>query len=207
MQNLPALILGFVLLAYWGRVIRLTIKARRRTGRAGNFIPRERIGRWLRIIWNPVVAIWIIVPFVTALVSRLPWGLRPLSWYPAVAWIGVILAIIAFVATVICWRKMGKSWRMGIDPGEKTTLVLTGPFAYVRHPIYALSSLLMISSLLVVPSPPMFVVAVLHLLLLQWEARREERYLTTVHGDVYARYAARTGRFLPVSLTPYRPDQ
>lgn len=206
MQNVPALILGLVLLAYWGRVIRLTRKARRRTGRAGNFIPRERIGWWVRFIWNPVVAAWIALPLVVAFTRRLPRGLRLFDWHPAVAWIGLGLAVVAFAATLVCWRKMGKSWRMGIDPGEKTTLVLSGPFAYVRHPIYGLSSLLMIGSFLVIPSPVMVIVAVLHLLLLQWEARREERYLTHVHGDLYARYAARTGRFVPVSLTPYRPD-
>ena len=31
---------------------------------------------------------------------------------------------------------MGRSWRMGIDPAEKTSLVTRGPYRWMRHPIY-----------------------------------------------------------------------
>jgi protein-S-isoprenylcysteine O-methyltransferase Ste14 len=60
----------------------------------------------------------------------------------------------------------------------------------------------MLCTMAIVPSPVMLVVGVTHLALLQWEARREERYLTALHGDSYADYAARTGRFIP---RPRRP--
>jgi protein-S-isoprenylcysteine O-methyltransferase Ste14 len=101
---------------------------------------------------------------------------------------------------------MGKSWRMGIDPNEKTQLVFTGPFAYVRHPIYGLSQLLMLMTILIVPSPAMLLVGVLHILFMQWEVRREDRYLCSVHGDAYAAYQRKVGRFFPKSLQPYRPQ-
>ena len=98
---------------------------------------------------------------------------------------------------------MGKSWRMGIDPYEKTALIFTGPYAYVRHPIYALSSLLMIATVIVVPTPIMFAIAAVHLILLQWEASREEQNLSRIHGPQYDDYRASTGRFFPVSLRGY----
>lgn len=206
-KHVPALLLGLILAAYWGRVIRLTLKARRRTGRAGNFIPAERLGRILRFIWNPVVAAWIALPFVVAFRGqKLPDLLRPWPLHPAITWIALALAVAAFAATLVCWKRMGKSWRMGIDPDEKTQLVLSGPYAYVRHPIYGLSSMLMICSIVIVPSVAMAAVGIIHLLLLQWEARREERYLTQTHGSIYADYAAHTGRFVPVSLSPYVPQ-
>ena len=92
---------------------------------------------------------------------------------------------------------MGKSWRMGIDPHEKTRLIVSGPYAYVRHPIYALSSVLMVASFVAVPTIPMLIVAIVHCGLLQWEARREERYLLSVHGQAYQDYLAHVGRFIP----------
>jgi protein-S-isoprenylcysteine O-methyltransferase Ste14 len=49
----------------------------------------------------------------------------------------------------------------------------------------------------------MIVVAAIHLLLLQWEARREEKHLVTVHGPEYAAYMRRVGRFTPRTLAPY----
>ena len=86
---------------------------------------------------------------------------------------------------------------MGIDPGEKTELVITGPYAYVRHPIYALQSLLLLASFVAVPNVLMLVVMLVVMGLLQWEARREEQYLLRTHGAQYEQYLRRVGRFVP----------
>jgi len=192
--------IGCLLLAYWARVLRMAYKFRRK-GKlelGGNFIPPESLGRLLRLMWNPVVALWIGLPLLVAFRSRLPAFPRPVAQWPIVSWIAVAFAAAAFVATWICWKRMGKSWRMGINPAEKTQLVVNGPYAYVRHPIYGLSSVLMLATLAVVPSPAMILVALLHLALLQWEARREEKYLAQLHGQAYLDYAAHTGRFIPI---------
>ena len=185
------------MLAYWARVIRLARKIKRRTGSAGNFIPAERLGRFLRLIWNPVVMLWIGLPILHYAWERPARPFQPLYVLPAVAWGALGVALLAFIATLICWKKMGRHWRMGINPDEKTELISSGPYALVRHPIYALSSLLMLCTMAIVPSPAMLVVGVLHLMLLQWEARREERYLIHVHGDAYRDYMRRSGRFCP----------
>jgi protein-S-isoprenylcysteine O-methyltransferase Ste14 len=111
--------------------------------------------------------------------------------------VSVLVAATALGATLVCWKKMGKSWRMGIDPAEKTGLIVTGPYAYVRHPIYALSSLLMLASVACLPTPLMIALALVHLTFLWWEARREEHHLAAVHGADYDRYRASTGRFFP----------
>jgi protein-S-isoprenylcysteine O-methyltransferase Ste14 len=192
-----ALVLGIILAAYWARVVRLAIKARRRTGRAANFVPPEPLGRGLRMVWYPVVVAWIVHPFVRAFTTSPQWIVRPLYDVAAVAWLAVIVAAAALAATLVCWKRMGRSWRMGIDPGETTKLVVTGPFAWIRHPIYALSSLLMLASLACLPTPLMIALATVHLIFLQWESRREEHHLTAVHGAEYERYCASTGRFLP----------
>jgi protein-S-isoprenylcysteine O-methyltransferase Ste14 len=201
-DNWPALILGLILGTYWARVLRLAMKARRRTGQLGNLLPREAIGRVLRVIRYPTVVAWIVLPFVAA-----RWRPAPLLSFlydiPWLAWLGVGIALAALCATWICWKRMGKSWRMGINPAEKTQLIVTGPYAYVRHPIYALSSLLMLASVVVVPTIAMIVVAIIHLVLLQWEARREEAHMLAQHGAAYADYRAKVGRFLPRSLRAY----
>ena len=192
-----ALVLGVILAAYWARVVRLAIKAQKRTGKAANFLPTEPLGRILRIAWYPVVLAWIAHPFFSAFATAPPALCRPLYHQPVVSAVAVLVAAFALAATLVCWKKMGKSWRMGIDPAEKTGLIVTGPYAYIRHPIYALSSMLMLASVICLPSPVMIALAVIHITFLAWEARREERYLTTVHGAEYASYCASTGRFFP----------
>ena len=192
-----ALLLGLILATYWSRVIRMVLKQRRKTGRDANFVPPEPLGRAIRVIWYPVVVAWVAHPFINAYMHRPPKLLAPLVQHDALAITGLILATAALAGSWICWKRMGKSWRMGIDPNESTQLVVTGPYAYVRHPIYALSSLLMIGAVLVIPSSLMLALAVIHLTFLQWEARREERHLLAANGPQYAAYRARVGRFFP----------
>src|SRR5437764_4712865 len=151
----PGICIGLIVGAYWARVVRLVYKQRRDKSSA-NFLPPERLGRALRLIWYPVVSLWIALPIYSAFQPALLYHL------PVLQWIAVALAAAALVATLVCWKRMGKSWRMGIDPNEKTQLIVSGAYAYVRHPIYALSSVLMIASFLAVPTIAMLVIAVVH---------------------------------------------
>ncbi len=205
----PPLLVGLMLLVYWLRVLQLVARTRVNVGRAANIIPPESLGRIVRIVWFPVVVLWILVPLVTPFLVNAPPILRPArALYDSklMGWSAVALAAAAFAATWVCWIRMGTSWRIGIDPNERTQLIFSGPYAYVRHPIYALSSVLMFCAVAAMPSALNLVVAALHLLFLQWEARREERYLRSLHGEAYANYASRVGRFFPRSLGAQAPS-
>lgn len=205
----PALIVGIILLIYWVRVLIMVRKTKKEAGHHANFIPEEKLGRLIRVIWMPLVALWVLLPLIFGIgLLQNFFPLRPGFTYPGahlIVWIATAIAIVAFIITWICWIKMGKSWRMGIDPNEKTQLVLSGPYGYVRHPIYGLSQLLVLMTMIILPSPAMIVVGVLHILLMQWEVRREDAYLVATHGEPYAKYKQNVGRFLPRSLRPYQP--
>ena len=202
----PALLIGAILLTYWLRVLLLVRKTKKVAGHHANLIPEEKLGRLIRVVWMPLVVLWVLLPFPAALGIGYQFApLRPLVTWPAIQWIALAIAWVAFFLTWICWHKMGRSWRMGIDPNEKTQLVLSGPFSYVRHPIYGLSQVLVVMTIIIIPTPVMIVIGLLHVLFMQWEVRREDRYLVAAHGDAYARYKAAVGRFIPRSLTPYRP--
>ncbi|HEX8323992.1 MAG TPA: isoprenylcysteine carboxylmethyltransferase family protein [Tepidisphaeraceae bacterium] len=193
----PSLAIGLIALFYWGRVIKLVLKSKRLTGRAANFVPPEKLGRMLRVIWYPNVVAWVVVPLVIAFTRRPPEALQLYWTNVPLRWLFVVAAFVLYYLTLICWRKMGRDWRMGIDPSEKNTLIVSGPYAMVRHPIYALQCGLAILSFLAVPAITMAVIAGLQCLLLQWEARREERHMLSVHGDVYGDYMRQVGRFVP----------
>jgi cation transporter-like permease len=91
-----------------------------------NFIPRERAGRLARIVWMPLVIAWIAYPFVAVASARLPAWLGPIRVSPVVSWSAVAVGAAALGGTWVCWKRMGKSWRMGIDPDERTALIVTG---------------------------------------------------------------------------------
>src|SRR5258705_9210786 len=207
MHSLPDLIAGILITAYWARALRLAWKMRRQTGIAPNWTPPEALGRRLRMIWRPLVLIWIAHLFINAFTDEphLRHLLRPLAHNAILAWLSVTILAAGVLATLVCWKRMGKSWRMGINPDEKTQLIITGPYAYIRHPIYAIQSLMLIATMTLLPSPLMLIAGFLMLTFLQWEARREEKYLVVHHGTRYAKYCHHTGGFLPRSLRAYRP--
>jgi protein-S-isoprenylcysteine O-methyltransferase Ste14 len=186
----------------------MVMRVRRRTGKVVGLVPEHRFERLLWLIWVPVVAGWIAVPWATLDKSAAVPALPPLAVrepaYVALRWIAAILAVIALAATIKCWVHMGKNWRMDIGLEPKTELIVDGFFARVRHPIYAFSILLMLCSAVIVPTAPMLLIAAAHIVLLNVKARNEELHLLQVHGDTYAHYLARTGRFLPRRWAPAR---
>jgi protein-S-isoprenylcysteine O-methyltransferase Ste14 len=112
--------------------------------------------------------------------------------------VGVVLAVVGIGLTFSAQLAMGDSWRVGVDPEERTELVTGGPFEHVRNPIYSamlptiLGLALMVPSLLAIAGFLTLVVG------LEMQVRLvEEPYLLRVHGGIYLRYAARVGRFVP----------
>jgi protein-S-isoprenylcysteine O-methyltransferase Ste14 len=112
--------------------------------------------------------------------------------------LGTALALLGIAGTLYAQLAMGKSWRIGVDPEERTALVTGGPFALVRNPIYAAVWPTALGLALLVPSW----VAIAGLAgigaALELQVRViEEPYLFRAHGNAYADYAARVGRFVP----------
>ncbi|MGD0461077.1 MAG: isoprenylcysteine carboxylmethyltransferase family protein [Tepidisphaeraceae bacterium] len=201
-SSLPAVLVGLIVATYWARVLRLMRKIRRKAGHSANVIPPGILGGLTRALWLPVVFLWILLSLLGPFIQTRFWLLRPLFELPALGWVAFAVAASSLVLTWICWNQMGFSWRMGINPAEKTSLIVTGPYAYIRHPIYALSSALMLATVAADPVPLMFAVAIAHILLLQFEAWREEQYLARVHGQPYLDYCRKVGRFIPSRRFP-----
>jgi protein-S-isoprenylcysteine O-methyltransferase Ste14 len=112
--------------------------------------------------------------------------------------IGIVFAAAGLAATLGAQFAMGDSWRVGVDPGERTELVTDGPFSVVRNPIYAGVIPFFAGIALLVPN--LIAIGGFALLVLGLELQTrlvEEPYLRQVHGSAYAEYAARVGRFFP----------
>ncbi len=198
--DLPGLVLVVMVWAYWGRVAAMSLRVRRRTRSLAGIVPSQSLERLMWLVWLVLVPAWLLLPWLALRHDGGHWALPPFARdlpYAALRWVAAGLGVACLVLSLRAWRQMGRSWRMAVAPGAKTELVTGGPFARVRHPIYALSMLLMICTLAVVPTPAMLAIAVLHIALMVTKAHNEERYLLATHGEAYADYCRRTGRFLP----------
>jgi protein-S-isoprenylcysteine O-methyltransferase Ste14 len=200
MHDLPSLVLALVVWAYWGRVATMAARIRRRTRTLSGVVPVQPIERAMWWFFVPVVAAWMTVPLLAAVrdsgLLAVPDAARAGAWL-AVRGLAALACVALLVLTIRCWQRMGRQWKMAVTPGERQVLITDGPFERVRHPIYGYQILLMLASLVVAPTLPMLVVAIVHVVLMMMKARNEERHLLGTHGDQYARYVARTGRFFP----------
>jgi protein-S-isoprenylcysteine O-methyltransferase Ste14 len=170
----------------------------RRTGATGfkgmsrSSAPAERIGG---LLFVSAVALCAAGPALQLAGAAKP--LRALSGDGADA-IGIALVCAGIAMTLFAQLAMGDDWRIGVDPGERTELVTHGPFALVRNPIYAAMIPSFLGLALLAANIVTLAGALLLIAALEVQTRLvEEPHLATVHGDVYADYAARVGRFAP----------
>ena len=203
-HDIPALILGITVNTYWLCVVIMSIRVRRRAGGISRvWMPEQRREQLMWAIWIPTLATWMHLPFAAAIE---PAGTDALSGVPVIAaahpllhamrWAGAVIAVAGLGLSIVCWRHMGAAWRMGVD-SDSSRLIDDGPFAWARHPIYALGSLIMVCSVIILPAPAMLVVATIHITLLNLKARNEERFLRQRFGESYESYCRNTGRFIP----------
>ncbi len=201
----PAQLIGLTVCAYWFCVGVMVFRVRRRARKLSNVIvPRLPIERLMWLIWVPLIAAWMSLPFISAVQNpethpylALPRSVVTDSTLIVGRWVAAGIGVLCLLLSILCWAHMGRDWRMGIDPAQKTRLIIDGPFAWVRHPIYSLSILLMMCTWLAVPILPVLVMLVLHISLMHMKAHNEERHMRKVFGESYVAYCRQTGRFFP----------
>lgn len=125
--------------------------------------------------------------------------LDPLS---AISLIEALACAALMIATVglFLWasRTMGRNWSIVARTRDDHRLVETGPFAYLRHPIYTALFLLMIAFALAYGHGARLLFSVPLFVLGTWlRISEEERLLRAMFGTAYDAYAARVKRFVP----------
>jgi len=126
-------------------------------------------------------------------IAALP-PVRPLGWALLVAGAAILLggAWIAFRGI----RDLGRNLTALPAPTRDASLVDTGVYRRVRHPIYAGVIVLGLGWAVFVSSLMSLLVAVLLAGWLDLKSRREEVWLVAHHAG-YAAYRRRTARFVP----------
>lgn len=121
---------------------------------------------------------------------------RTPTWFPAQRLVGT--AVIALGAFLMSWAvAFFHSWRFRAKLDEGHRLATDGPFRFLRHPIYMGLNLLAIGTAIWVPTPIVWIGAVLMVVGSDLRARSEEPLLARAFGSAYIDYCARTRRFVP----------
>jgi protein-S-isoprenylcysteine O-methyltransferase Ste14 len=106
---------------------------------------------------------------------------------------------LAVVPPLIAWaqRTLGDNVTTTVITREHHELVTTGPYRYVRHPLYVLGLVLYLSLATIIGSWVLGAAVVAAFAIIAVRARKEEAMLIERFGDEYRSYMQRTARFIP----------
>ena len=121
--------------------------------------------------------------------------------YPLPEWTGWPGLVIFGAALWLLWRShadLGRNWSVAVEVRERQSLITSGVFKHMRHPMYSAHWLWGIAQALLVHnfiSGLASLVIFIPLYLLR--VPREERVMLNEFGDEYRKYMQHTGRVLP----------
>jgi protein-S-isoprenylcysteine O-methyltransferase Ste14 len=174
----------------------ITMYHRIRAHRPREPLDRSQEGLFILSTLRPMALVFLIS------VVLFLWDPARMSWsavaLPAwVRWFGVTM--IAADGALLFWtlHSLGPNLTDTVVTRKAHTLVVTGPYRWVRHPFYDSAFVLLTAISLASANWFMLVTAAAIFTLLGVRTRREEELLVARFGDEYRRYMARTNRFLP----------
>lgn len=159
---------------------------------------RERQAEGSGRSWSYTLMILALVAFMIAQPIVLPW----LGWPVPTVW-GAVLQVIGLGLNVgalllHAWARLHlrKFYAERVEVQPDHLVVDSGPYAYVRHPVFTSFFMHAIGLLLINPSVPTVLIALYTFWDFSHAARQEENLLSQrVPG--YTDYMARTARFFP----------
>jgi protein-S-isoprenylcysteine O-methyltransferase Ste14 len=193
----------------------------------GGASPRK-IGRMLQIVaLAELIVCWIAWSAVFFRPHRQAAGRKEVASAPASRW-GIIMVIVSFAlawiyvrpagfeksnlsliasmilsppSVALAWaatRHLGKQWRYKAALNEDHELIQTGPYSWLRHPIYASMLGMLLATLAAWTWWPMAIGSLIAFLAgTEIRIRAEERLLADRFGESFTAYRSRTHGYIP----------
>ena len=114
-----------------------------------------------------------------------------------IRWLGVAIGVLCVAMIYWLFSRIGS----GISPTSATrkqhTLVTSGPYRWVRHPLYTVGSSMFIAFGMMADNWFIAALGVLAFIAMASRTPKEEANLIEKFGDEYREYMKHTGRYLP----------
>ena len=183
-------LLGFIA----GSVIRVVYTVRRRSVKA-----EKKYSNMLDIILISAAGIGMDLPFLYLFT---PW--LDFANYNLPEWSGWIGTAVFAGSVLMLWRShadLGRNWSATLQILGQHSLITTGVYRYIRHPMYtahllwAIAQGLLLSNWLagwafLVLSVPLYIVRI----------PKEEQMMLDHFGEEYRAYQSQTGRLIPCKI-------
>jgi protein-S-isoprenylcysteine O-methyltransferase Ste14 len=141
------------------------------------------------LIWIPLLAYLINPVWVAWARVALPDWLRV---------VGLVIIVIDSVLVIWMFRSLDTNISPVHEVRENAKLVTSGPYRWIRHPLYAFGFVLLVALAVLTGLWWLALCAVLFIgIFAFWRVPKEEAKLIEIFGEDYRSYMARTGRFVP----------
>jgi protein-S-isoprenylcysteine O-methyltransferase Ste14 len=127
-------------------------------------------------------------------------GSRFLPESDGIGWAGLCLTVVGCAFAVWARARLGTNWSGMVTRKRGHELVRSGPYALVRHPIYAGFLLAILGTALARGEDRGLVALVLAFVGWFTKARKEERFLVEAFRDDYAGYRREVRQLIPFIL-------
>lgn len=113
--------------------------------------------------------------------------------------VGSFIIILAYVIIVISIKELGINYRIQL-PKEKTELITSGIFRFMRNPFYFGLYLLLLGTFFLIPSIFSLIVFFINFITFNSKAKDEEQFLLNTFGEKYEIYKSKVRRNLPFKI-------
>ncbi|MGA2100114.1 MAG: isoprenylcysteine carboxylmethyltransferase family protein [Candidatus Sulfotelmatobacter sp.] len=142
----------------------------------------------------------MVIAFELLFSSQLRFGPLGRRFIPAEAWIAQAgIALTSLGVAIAIWARycLGQYWSARVTLKEGHRIIRSGPYAFVRHPIYTGMLLAASGTALVIGEWRGVLGVVVMLVAHSHKALREQALLTSELGEEYASYRRATGFLFP----------
>ncbi len=138
------------------------------------------------------IIIWSLFPFLIPPVTQLI--LVNLAW---IQWIGVVICITMIFGITWVGIHLGRQVSGTLEIKEGHTLITSGPYKYIRHPMYLVYFIFNLGLFLICLNIILLVIILLGLIVVTSRMRVEEEMMIEQFGDEYREYMEHTGCLFP----------